>query len=171
MAAYRSTPEYIEWDRKRQSSKEYKEQVNTRQKSQQHHEYQRKYRQRPEVKAKNAERHRARKNNDIQFRLGQLLRARLYGALKNKTKAGSAVKDLGCSVNELKKHLQSLWQEGMSWDNYGKGPGKWQIDHIKELRFFDLTNREQFLIANHYSNLQPMWYEDHIEKLQKTLKG
>ena len=77
---------------------------------------------------------------------------------------GSFVQDLGCSVEQLKAYIESKWVEGMNWNNHGKGPGKWQIDHIIELWKFDLSNREQFLKACHYTNLQPLWYEDHIKK-------
>jgi len=52
----------------------------------------------------------------------------------------------------------------MTWDNYGSGPGSWNIDHIIPLSSFDLTDREQFLEACHYTNLQPLWFEDNMEK-------
>jgi hypothetical protein len=42
--------------------------------------------------------------------------------------------------------------------------------HVKEagpLALFDLTNREQFLKACHYINLQPMWAKDNISKGKK----
>ena len=78
------------------------------------------------------------------------LRRRLHDALKNNQKRGSAVKDLGCSVQELKKYLESKFQEGMSWDNWNyKG---WHIDHIKPLASFNLTDRNQLLQACHYTN-------------------
>ena len=32
------------------------------------------------------------------------------------------------------------------------------------LSFFDLTNREQFLKACHYTNLQPMWGVENLRK-------
>lgn len=41
------------------------------------------------------------------------------------------------------------------------------IDHIKPLASFDLTDRSQFLEACHYTNLQPLWSEDNIEKSNK----
>jgi len=95
-----------------------------------------------------------------EFRLPFNLRSRLYQAVRNQQKSGSAVRDLGCSIEELKQHLESQFQEGMTWENYGQ----WHIDHIKPLASFDLSNREQFLQACHYTNLQPLWAEDNLRK-------
>jgi hypothetical protein len=54
----------------------------------------------------------------------------------------------------------------MSWDNWGRGPGKWQIDHKEALCLFDLMRREELLKAVHYTNLQPLWHEDHAIKTE-----
>ena len=108
-----------------------------------------------EYRAKNA-RHRTK--TDINFRLASNLRHRLWKSIKT----GSHVKDLGCSIDQLKTHLESKFTDGMSWDNYGsKG---WHIDHVIPLSSFDLKDREQFLKACHYSNLQPLWAMDNILK-------
>ena len=83
-------------------------------------------------------------------------------AIKTNAKAGSAVRDLGCTIPELKAHLEAQFQPGMTWDNWSlKG---WHIDHIKPLTSFDLTNREQFLQACHYTNLQPLWASENLSK-------
>jgi hypothetical protein len=103
-----------------------------------------------------------RKKTNLQFKLSCAIRSRLYKSIKNKCKVGSAVKDLGCSVDELIIYLESKFQEGMSWNNW-KHDG-WHIDHIKPLSRFDLSDREQFLEACHYSNLQPLWAEDNLSK-------
>jgi len=103
-----------------------------------------------------------RRKNDIQFKLTGNLRSRLNIAIKTDIKKGSAIKDLGCSVQELKQYLETKFQPDMSWDNwnlYG-----WHIDHIIPLSKFDLTNREQFLKACHFSNLQPLWAKDNLNK-------
>jgi len=117
-------------------------------------------RNRQQVAARHLEYMRRKRRNDIHFRLADNLRCRLYQALKRNYKAGSAVSDLGCSIEELKQHLESQFQEGMTWDNYGQ----WHIDHIKPLASFDLINRDQLLEACHYTNLQPLWALDNLLK-------
>lgn len=83
------------------------------------------------------------------------------------TKAGSAVRDLGCTTEELRAYLEAQFRLGMSWDNYGKGG--WEIDHITPLASFDLTDREQFLKACHYTNLQPLWHHENRAKGDKLV--
>jgi hypothetical protein len=118
-----------------------------------------------------AARKRNRYSNDVQFLLKERLRSRLYQALKRRQKVGSAVDDLGCSVAKLKIKLQLKFHrhpatgEYMTWDNYGIGG--WEIDHIIPLASFDLTDREQFLKANHFTNLQPLWVTDNRKKSNK----
>lgn len=100
--------------------------------------------------------------NDPEFRIKVNLRNRLNMAIKKEIKSGSAIKNLGCSVGELKNYLESQFQTGMSWDNYGLHG--WHIDHIKPLDSFDLTNPEEFKKACNYKNLQPLWAEDNLKK-------
>ena len=107
---------------------------------------------------------------DIQYRLRKILRTRLSHALKDNLKTGSAVRDLGCTVQELKEYLEKQFELGMSWDNYGNKKGQWSIDHIKPLSSFDLTDRVQLLEAVNFKNLQPMWHIDNIRK-GKALKN
>jgi hypothetical protein len=102
---------------------------------------------------------------DIDFRLSKNLRNRLRMAIKNNQRMGSAVKDLGCSVSELKTYLESKFQKGMTWDNWSRTG--WHIDHIIPLDFFNLQNKEEFLKACHYTNLQPLWAEENTSKKNK----
>lgn len=102
---------------------------------------------------------------NINFKLAKDLRSRLRMAIKNNQKIGSAVKDLGCSIPELKLHLEVKFQPGMSWNNWNKTG--WHIDHIIPVSSFNLQNREEFLKACHYTNLQPMWAEENLKKGDK----
>jgi hypothetical protein len=105
--------------------------------------------------------------DDIQFRISKNLRRRLRNTLNNKTKSGSAVKDLGCSIESFKTYLEIKFQPGMTWNNYGMYG--WHIDHIKPLSSFDLSDRNQFLEACHYTNLQPLWAQDNLTKSNKLI--
>lgn len=97
------------------------------------------------------------------YKLRHSLRTRLKDSLRRGTKSGSFVRDLGCSVHELKQYLESKFKSGMTWENHGD----WHIDHIKPLSSFDLTDRDQFLQACHYTNLQPLWAEENLKKGNK----
>ena len=113
--------------------------------------------------------------NDIQYKLSMILRLRINQAIKYNHKSGSAVRDLGCSISNLKLYLERQFylnkytKDKMTWDNLSRNG--WNIDHIKPLCSFDLTDRNQFLEACHYTNLQPLWVEDHRTKSAKDIKS
>jgi hypothetical protein len=115
---------------------------------------------RPNKKAYYQEYFKRRYSTDVKFRVAHLLRRRLAAALHGNHKAGSAVRDLGCTIPELKAHLEQRFQPGMSWDNHGA----WHIDHVKPLASFDLTDAVQVQKACNYSNLQPLWAGDNLKK-------
>ena len=103
-----------------------------------------------------------RRRRDTNYKLACNLRHRLGMATKGNFKNGSAVKQLGCTIEELKTYLENQFQDGMSWKNWGiKG---WHIDHKKPLIKFDLADEEQLKAACHFSNLQPLWAKDNILK-------
>lgn len=101
--------------------------------------------------------------NDVCFRLKHILRSRFRLALKNNQKTGSAVKDLGCSITELKQYLEAQFQSGMTWDNHGE----WHIDHIIPLASFNLMDKQQILKACHYTNLRPLWANENFKRNQR----
>lgn len=113
---------------------------------------------------RNAAKRRAYRKNqykqNLTFRLGVNLRSRLNAAVSARCRAGSAVRDLGCSINEFVVYISGLFAPGMSWENRGE----WHLDHIKPLAAFDLTDREQFLAACHFTNIQPLWAADNFRK-------
>jgi hypothetical protein len=106
-----------------------------------------------------------RRNNNLNERISCCLRSRFYQAIKNNHKSGSAVRDLGCSIEEFKVFLESKFTEGMTWDNYGS----WHIDHIIPLSKLDLTKHDNIVIGCHYTNLQPLWARDNLSKGNRVL--
>lgn len=121
------------------------------------------YRDKEEIKMRRKLRHNDRLKNDVNYRLKYHLRIRLNKALKGNYKSGSAIKDLGCDISKLKLHLESQFVDGMSWENHGL----WHIDHKEPLSKFNLSDRQQLLMACHYTNLQPLWAKDNIKKSNK----
>lgn len=104
----------------------------------------------------------SRKEAKLRKKLHDYVRVRIIKAIKRGAKAGSAIKDLGCSVEEFKMYLESKFQPGMTWENW-KLHG-WHLDHIRPLSSFDLSNHEEFKKAVHYTNLQPMWANENLSK-------
>jgi hypothetical protein len=104
--------------------------------------------------------------SDILFRLRRRARAHVAriktGHLKSPIRS---MEYIGCTVEEFKAHIESLWVDGMTWENNTKHG--WHIDHIRPLASFDLTNPEQMKCALHYTNLQPLWARDNLEKHAK----
>ncbi len=127
------------------------------------------YRKKEPDKIRNLAKHynKRRKSIDLLFKLKILLRDRFIKAVKKNAKKGSAVRDLGCSIEFFKEYLEQQFQPGMSWDNWTRNG--WHIDHIKPLTAFDLTLREEVVKACHYTNLQPLWALDNIRKGNKLV--
>lgn len=104
-------------------------------------------------------------HSDINFKLKMNLSRRVRQFIYKEGKR--TIDMIGCSINDFKKHLESLFKDGMSWDNYGKKG--WQIDHILPCTSFDLNDFEQQKKCFHYTNLQPLWAEDNLRKSNKIL--
>lgn len=124
----------------------------------------------PKIRESVRKNHAKRRATDIQYKLRSSLRVRMWSAMRAQQKSGSAVGDLGCTVPEFKAHIESLFTEGMTWDNWGKNAGCWQLDHIKPLHTFDLSDRKQFLEACNYTNIRPLWMEENLARNRKTNK-
>lgn len=85
--------------------------------------------------------------------------------IKRKTKNSRKIEHyLGCSLDKFFKQLESQWEEGMSWSNYGKGPGKWDLDHIRPCKLFDLSKEKGRLECFNHKNLRAMWWRDNLDK-------
>jgi hypothetical protein len=99
---------------------------------------------------------------DPQFRLNHNLRSRIRHALKRGYKAGSTQELLGSSFETVYNYIFNLLKPGMTWKNYGLHT--WHIDHVIPCYKFDLTKPEEQRKCFHYTNLQPLWAEEHKKK-------
>ena len=74
---------------------------------------------------------------------------------------------LGCTIEEFIQHIQTQFTEGMTLENHGQGIGKWNIDHI--IPISSAKTEEEIYKLNHYTNLQPLWWEENMAKGKKIL--
>ncbi len=109
-------------------------------------------------------------NTKPQNKIAARLRCRIRNAVRLHQGIKSAhTEDLtGCSFEDLVSYLEKLFKPRMTWENYGKGPDRWCIDHIKPCDSFDLTDPEQQRLCFHFSNLQPLWFSENSIKGAKT---
>ena len=126
--------------------------------------YQRAYRQKnkEERRAYQAEYARTRRQKDPLYNFFHSIRSQAVRVVKQVglgKKPTNTFKWVGCSPEELKAHIESLFLEGMTWDNYGKYG--WHVDHIRPVSSFKPEEWEQI---NHYTNLQPLWWQDNLSK-------
>ncbi|PYL06527.1 MAG: hypothetical protein DME33_13420 [Verrucomicrobia bacterium] len=105
-----------------------------------------------------------RRNNDPGFKLLLNLRGRIRAALKGAGKSRQTMQLIGCSIAELKAHLESLFMPGMSWSNYGE----WHVDHVIPCCAFDLRSADDQRRCFHFTNLQPLWADDNFKKSGKN---
>jgi hypothetical protein len=102
----------------------------------------------------------------VQRKLKRLLRRRMGKVLKGLRSAGSVEDLVGCTLAQLRGHLESKFQPGMTWHN--RGFRGWHIDHIRPCASFDLADPEQQRKCFYYNNLQPLWAADNMRKGAKV---
>jgi hypothetical protein len=102
--------------------------------------------------------------NDPQFKLHSRLNTRISDALKRQgiAKAAKTEDLIDAPIADFKSYLAANWEEGMSWENYGKGG--WHVDHIRPCASFDLTDEAQQRVCFNWRNLRPMWGAENIGK-------
>ena len=121
------------------------------------------------IRAKiNREKHKKNKTNKW---FGDNLRKIIYDVFRRRSsinyKELKSQQLLGANFQIVKTHIESLFQPGMSWDNYGK----WHIDHKVPCSAFDLKCPVQQLACCHYTNLQPLWARENYRKGAKIISG
>lgn len=108
-----------------------------------------------------------RRINNPTYRTLENLRSRINSALKGLNKSARTVELLGCSIEDFRIYLETKFEVGMSWANYGGKRGQWSIDHIIPCALFDLSKPEHQRRCFHFSNMQPMWAIQNREKCAK----
>ena len=134
-------------------------------------EYLKEYRDKNKDKIREVKRNyeKTRKHNDPLYKLIANFRTAIYTVLKenNLNKYGHYFEILQYSPEDLVKHLEKQFEDGMTWKNYGE----WHVDHILPITYFNLkeVGDEEFLKCWGLDNLQPMWGDENIKKSNKVL--
>lgn len=110
-----------------------------------------------------------RKAIDPKYKLLKTLRNRINTVLKyqNTSKTNSTINLTGCTLTELKLHLESKFKPGMNWNNHGK----WHIDHIIPCSLFNLIDENEQKKCFNYTNLQPLWAHENLSKGNKLINN
>ena len=90
-----------------------------------------------------------------------------FSIRKKKSKSGLNIfrktqEILGCSFEEFKIYLEEQFDENMNWDNQGS---YWHMDHKKPISL--AMTEEEVYELNHYTNFQPLYWEDNLSKGNK----
>lgn len=124
-------------------------------------EYQKEYRETNKELLYNKKKER--RNTDDLYRLTCDVRSLIGRVFREQkiTKNTKTENILGCSFEELKKHLENQFEDWMTWENKGNPKDgiyelnkTWDIDHIIPLS--TITCEEDIIRLNHYTNLQPL---------------
>lgn len=107
-------------------------------------------------------REKKRYREDLDYNITKKMRSRFYKATHNKNRSASVLEIAGCSLFDFKKHFESLFTEGMTWELFYQG--KIHMDHIIPLSAFDMKNSLHQRASFHWSNLQPLWRKPNLEK-------
>ena len=107
-----------------------------------------------------------RRREDMFFKIKGNMSGRLSDLINKRNLGTTTLELIGCDRETFISHIETQFTEGMTWENYGlKG---WHVDHIIPLSSFDLTIEDEVKKACHYTNLQPLWWQDNLEKGNKV---
>lgn len=99
------------------------------------------------------------------FKLRTNTRNLILNSIKRQgyTKQSKTFEILGCSYKEFKQHLERQFTKGMTWQNQGE----WHLDHIYPVSL--AKDEAEIIKLNHYTNFQPLWAKDNLEKNNKII--
>jgi len=108
-----------------------------------------------------------RNNNEPIFRFKNNVRRLILHSFKrgrrNFKKSDKTEVILRCKIEEFVEHISKKFSKGMTLENHGE----WRIDHIIPLA--TANTKEEVILLNHYTNLQPLWAKDNLSKGSKIL--
>jgi hypothetical protein len=114
------------------------------------------------------------RKKDPIFRIREAMRSLINGGYKKHShKKNTKTQDLlGCTWDEYYKHIESLWEPWMNWNNFGQYKSdkirRWNIDHITPLNSAN-GDLKKLIKLLHYTNCRPLCSQANLEKGAKLL--
>lgn len=95
-----------------------------------------------------------RRRENPQVRFLNWLRGSINRDLRRQSakKGGRTESLIGCTFDELRRHIEAQFTNGFSWENRSE----WDVDHFIPVTAFDLTDPEEQRWAFNYRNMRPM---------------
>ena len=109
----------------------------------------------------------ANRNTNIDYKIKDKYRSALKSVCEHKTHKSKCWDVLPYTPNVLREHLESMFVDGMTWENHGT---LWHIDHIKPLACYVFADKDgnifndAIIEANGLHNLRPVLIEDNLHK-------
>jgi len=112
------------------------------------------------------------KEKDPIYRLNRNISRAMNHCLKGNKNGHPCETLVDYSIKELIAHLESKFTEGMSWENYGKGKYKWNLDHKIPVCKWDITSIDCQALRDCWAldNLQPLWAIRNLQKGNRPME-
>jgi hypothetical protein len=118
---------------------------------------------------------RKRRENNPALRMRNSFSGGIFKSLRDGKGHRSCFELVGYTLEDLKQRLEAQFTSGMNWTNYGRGPGKWVIDHHPRPQcsfHFTSYNDTQFKECWALLNLRPLdWMENSKKAEQDRLQS
>jgi hypothetical protein len=157
---YRNDPENVEKLKKYREERRANSEIR-----QKEYEVNKQYRANPDNREKirkmKRDYERKRKKEDVGYKIKNNLRNRIRDALNGTNKSEKTMDLMGCDIEFFKIWLEFLFDENMSWENYGS---YWHMDHVKPCASFNLLEETEQRKCFHWSNVRPLKGEENVTK-------
>ena len=122
------------------------------------------------IKKYRSEYYKEKYRTDPCYKLRSIVSSSIGHYLKNGKGGESIAKYLPYTIDQLREHLESQFEDWMTWDNHGRHhptEKRWQIDHIKPQSklLYDSMDHPNFKKCWALENLQP------LEAVENAKKG
>jgi len=109
--------------------------------------------------------HRARYRQTPHWKAYNSLQKAVIRVVKHGQKQFRTSQYVGIDLSKARRHIESLLQDGWSWENHGK---LWHIDHFFPIAKANLDDHVERLAVSNWRNLRPLSKSENLRKKDKV---